>query len=75
MYPNPAKDYVVLSNPQAINLEKVSIYDVNGRLVRTIGLQDMGIEKRMDITDLQGAMYMFVIESEYGVITKQILKE
>ncbi|MGJ8666955.1 MAG: HYR domain-containing protein [Patiriisocius sp.] len=75
MYPNPAKDYVVLSNPQAINLENVSIYDVNGRLVRTIGLQDMGIEKRMDITDLQSAMYMFVIESEYGVITKQILKE
>ncbi|GEQ85498.1 hypothetical protein ULMS_10060 [Patiriisocius marinistellae] len=75
MYPNPAKDYVILSNPQAINLEKVSIYDVNGRLVRNINLNNMGTEKTMDITDLQSAMYMFVIESDHGVITKQILKE
>ena len=75
MYPNPAQAVVNISNPQAIPLENATIYDVNGRLVKTFDLRDMGTEKALDIAILAAATYVVVIQSEQGTLTKQLIKE
>jgi len=75
LYPNPATDVVYLSNPQAISLNEMAIYDLTGRLIRTINLTDMGTEKAIDIHDLATATYAIVITGEQGQITKQLIKE
>jgi len=75
MYPNPAQEYVILSNPQSIDLEQAVIYDMNGRLIQTIDLTNMGIEKVIDIANLNAAVYHVMIQSAEGQISKQLLKE
>ena len=75
LYPNPATDVIYLSNPKRMELEQVAIYDVTGRLVKTISLEGMGSEKALDISELASATYMFIINSEYGQMTKSIVKE
>ena len=75
MYPNPAKDMVIISNPQAIALQQAVIYDYTGRLIQTINLSDMGTEKVIDVSQLAAAPYVVVIQSEKGQITKLLIKE
>ena len=75
IYLNPAKDFVMLSNPDNLPLEKLDIYNVQGQLIKTIGLENVGIEKTIRVSELSTGTYMFVIHSEFGFITKQVIKE
>jgi hypothetical protein len=75
LYPNPATDYVMLSNPNSVELQEVAIYDLTGRLIKTIDLVGMGAEKSIDISELASAPYLFIIQGETGQKTTQIIKE
>ena len=75
LYPNPATDYVMVSNPTGQELESLTIYDLNGRLIKTVDLKEMGVEKAIDISELASATYMFIIKGVNGQLNKQIIKE
>ena len=55
IYPNPAKDEIVLTN---VFNEIVKIFDVNGRLVK----QEI-VNQRMNISDLQSGVYYLQIRN------------
>jgi hypothetical protein len=65
----------MLSNPQALDLDSADIFDMKGRLIQTINLSNMGIEKFIDVSNLNAAIYTVVIRSGQGRIYKQLLKE
>ena len=75
MYPNPTHDQVILSNPQMMELNSVSIYNLEGRLIKNIDLKDMGTEKMINVSELTNATYLIIISSDQGQITKQLIKE
>jgi len=75
LYPNPASDYVMLSNPQSLVLDEVSIYDLTGRLVNKVDLEDMGTEIKIDVSKLASATYMVLIKGENGQVTKSLIKD
>jgi len=74
VFPNPAKNYVMVSNPYNVNLKKIQLYDITGRLVKTFRL-NTGLEQRLDISEISSATYFMIITSESGEIIKQIVKE
>tara|TARA_R110002072_G_scaffold14272_1_gene59291 strand:+ start:49349 stop:53875 length:4527 start_codon:yes stop_codon:yes gene_type:complete len=75
VYPNPAQEEFVLANPRGISLNDLQMYDITGRLVKTIPLQDMGIEARVDLSELASASYILIVTSDEGHIVKHLLKE
>lgn len=75
IFPNPADSQVTISNATGIQLEKVAIYDVNGRLVNTIDLSDMQQEKTIDVSQLATGVYMLQIQSENESTVKRLVKE
>ncbi|WP_206074001.1 HYR domain-containing protein [Marixanthomonas spongiae] len=75
LYPNPASNHVILENPSGINLQEAVIYDLTGRVIRTIDLNGMGAQKTIDVTNLASAAYLIRISSENGSVTKQLIKE
>ncbi|WP_198515592.1 HYR domain-containing protein [Ulvibacter sp. MAR_2010_11] len=75
LYPNPATDYVMLSNPNNVELQSVAIYDLTGRLIKTIDLVNMDAEKTIDVSELASSTYMFVIKGTDSQMTKQLIKE
>ena len=75
IYPNPAKNILNISNPQNMELERLEIYDLRGRLVKTEDLRGMGNVKPIDIQQLAAASYYVKIKGKYGETTKRLLKE
>ena len=74
MYPNPASDKVTISNTGLLELETISVYDLNGRLMIKNNME--GIESiTIDTSILQSATYIIVIESKYRNIIKRLLIE
>jgi hypothetical protein len=65
----------MISNPNSVELQSVAIYDINGRLIKTVNLIEMGTEKAIDISELASATYMFIIQGTDGKLVKQIIKE
>ncbi len=75
MYPNPANEYVTIANGTSVQLERAAIYDVNGKLINTIDLQDMTTEKTIDVSALASGVYMVQITSKNASVVKRLIKE
>lgn len=75
IYPNPAKNSVMLGNPQSLSLENLMIFDLRGRMVKTIDLRNMGTEKAVDVSEMAAATYFVIIQGENGQTTKRLIKE
>jgi hypothetical protein len=65
----------MIGNPQNLSLEKLNIFDIRGRVVKTVDLRNMGAEKAIDVSEMAAATYIVIIESETGPITKRLIKE
>jgi hypothetical protein len=75
LYPVPTKNVLNIGNPKSIDLERIEIYDLRGRLVKSSDLRGMGTLKTIDVDQLEAATYMVKIIGSKGEITKRLLKE
>jgi hypothetical protein len=73
LYPNPASEIVRLGNPQNLDLETISIYDMTGKLIRSIDLEGMQIEQLINISSLSEANYFVIIQGEQTKAVKQLI--
>ena len=63
-----------MSNPQYIDLESVSIYDLTGRLIKEINLSSMGTEISIDVSGYASGTYFAIIKSTTeGSVSKQLV--
>lgn len=74
MYPNPAQNNVTIANSTSIKLDQSAIYDVNGRLIKTIDLRDIQQERTIDVSNLSSGVYMVQIQGEGASIIKRLIK-
>ncbi len=75
LYPNPAKHSVTIGNPQSLSLDNLSIFDLRGRMVKSIDLRSMGTQKTIDVSEMAAATYLVIIKGENGQTTKRFIKE
>ena len=73
LYPNPASEIVRLGNPQNLDLEFISIFDMTGRLIKTMDLEGMVIEQLINVSELSEANYFVIIQGEQTKIVKQLI--
>jgi hypothetical protein len=57
-----------------LDLETVSVYDLNGRLLIKNKIESLEIIT-IDLSILQSATYMIVIQTKYGKTVKRLLIE
>ncbi|PHS64914.1 MAG: subtilisin, partial [Flavobacterium sp.] len=75
IYPNPANDQFTISNSSNIVLDNAMIYDINGKLVSQINLQNMQSEKVVNIANFASGVYMVYITGEQSSVVKRLIKE
>ncbi len=76
LYPNPADSYITVENPQSIALDKMVIYDLNGRKVMDMDLVNYSQGQHIDISKLEAAQYFAMIRSKAnGTVVKRFIKE
>ncbi|WP_194768401.1 T9SS type A sorting domain-containing protein [Tamlana sp. I1] len=66
IYPNPASDKVIIRNARQESLKTAKIYDIRGSLVKKVNLSGMGETLDLDISALEGALYLLKVEGENG---------
>lgn len=75
LYPNPTYNTVTLSNRNNIELVKVDIYDITGRLIKSVDLKTMGTEKSINVSSFASGQYLVMIQGRNSQITKQLIKK
>ena len=76
LYPNPADRIVYLSNPRKLLLNQVEIFDLNGRLIQTVNLNETTESNiPLNVDTLASAIYWVVIKGEQGRTVRRLLKE
>lgn len=68
LYPNPVSDRLFIKSTEQI--ESVSIYNINGRLVK----QSNSINKGFDVSVLPSGLYMIEIKTSNNIINKKFIK-
>ncbi len=74
IFPNPAHDVINFSNAENVTVDKVTISDINGRLVKSEHIKAVS-ESRIDVSDLQPGIYFLTLSTNEGMITKKIIKK
>ncbi len=75
LYPNPMENLVYLANPNGLQLESISIYDLAGRLIKTVDIKGATSEVTLDVSNLSKSTYMVVINGEGGRVSKLMVKK
>jgi hypothetical protein len=74
VYPNPANDFIVVTT-NSLLIETASFYDVQGRLVKSITVNNESEQIRLDIQDLDSGVYILKLSSQGKEINKKIIKK
>ncbi|RFC55532.1 leucine-rich repeat protein [Brumimicrobium aurantiacum] len=75
LYPNPSSEKIYLQNNGQLQMEEMKIYDLNGRLLKSVSLKQMDDEIGIDISDLETAQYIVKLKAENGtIIIKKLIK-
>jgi hypothetical protein len=68
LYPNPVKDYLKIELRNQLEIQKIQIYNVIGKLVN----ETRSLE--VDFTKLSKGIYLLKIITDKGIATKKVIK-
>ena len=71
LLPNPTKGFLQITSQNKLNITKLSVYDISGKLV----LEEYNNKKQIDISSFASGLLLVKVETNKGVITKKIIKE
>lgn len=71
--PNPANDFITISNSENVLVNAISITDLNGRVVKQNSFSDV-TNVQVNVSDLASGVYIMNITSDKGSVTKKIIK-
>lgn len=70
VYPNPATDFIAIANPNGINVERLSVYDVAGKQI----FQSANAGNLIpDITSWTPGLYLVKLEAEGNTFIQRII--
>ncbi len=72
LYPNPTNGLVELSGIN--DFTKIEIYNANGKLMRTIAIENQD-EYKMDLSDLPGGVYQLKFTGNATVAVKKLIRK
>ena len=73
IYPNPVVNDLYIKSNQS--LESIIVYDINGRRIKTIGLNDSKTETKIDLSTISKGVYFLIIKTAVGEQTSKIIKD
>lgn len=75
MYPNPTSGQFSIKNTSLVNLEKLVVYDVSGRLISKVDLLNASRTNTINLNGAARGVYFVSIYSDKAMITKKIILE
>ncbi|MFC0605497.1 DUF7619 domain-containing protein [Winogradskyella pulchriflava] len=72
LYPNPAEDVVTVTSN--ISLDTIRIFDVNGRLIKTVNSISQDFENSINVSSLTSGLYFIELKSGTSLKTLKFVK-
>ena len=72
MFPNPTTNLITISSP-LLNISSAKVYDIRGRKVSEVNFRNQ-ISYKIDLSNMEPAVYFIDITTEIGTITKRVIK-
>ncbi|MEO8517002.1 MAG: T9SS type A sorting domain-containing protein [Flavobacterium sp.] len=73
VYPNPVTDVLTISSNGMVQMNTVSMIDINGGTVKSVNLNTT-VESQINISDLNAGIYFMKIDTNEGSLTKKVIK-
>ncbi|PHS07040.1 MAG: hypothetical protein COA88_09445 [Kordia sp.] len=73
IHPNPAKDVVYIQGKHS--LKEITVFDVNGRVLKSVFVVGTQLEKELDVTKLTQGIYFVRVVSNKGQFVSKLIKE
>ena len=73
IFPNPASGKFFIKNVSSVNIQNISIYNLEGRIIFKSLEKNSFRSKSIDINNLSNGMYFVKIDTEYGRKLDKIL--
>ena len=73
VFPNPTSTNLTIANTNDLTLIEAKLYDLSGRLVKTIDLRNTEKQTVIDVSNLERAAYVLVVKGELGVSQFSVL--
>ncbi|MEP0265925.1 T9SS type A sorting domain-containing protein [Dokdonia sp.] len=73
LYPNPASSEVTITYGGQAQLQNLTIIDMNGKIIRTISLENFQNSQAIDISKLAKGIYFLNIISNRNTIVKKLI--
>ncbi|MBC7439487.1 MAG: T9SS type A sorting domain-containing protein, partial [Flavobacterium sp.] len=71
--PNPVTDVLRISNNENINFTAIQVTDINGRIVKSLNLNNV-TSSQINVADLNAGIYFLNITSDAGKAVKKFIK-
>ena len=75
IFPNPTSGQVTLFNDSNMDIDNITILDINGRIIKQITMDSTTTNINFSLVSLAQGMYFVKIENETTSIVKRILKQ
>lgn len=76
VYPNPAKDLLNIEfTSETTGKTKFDIFNLNGRLIKTVNLESTDNHYQINIQDLASGAYILIINNEGGSNSHKFIKQ
>lgn len=73
MYPNPVLDFISINNPENIQINSISVKDINGR--EFLNNKYTSTNNILNLSNLSKGIYFIQLDTEKGTLSKKIIKE
>jgi len=73
VFPNPANDVINVSNSNDVNVNKITVTDLNGRVVKQVNYSNT-TNIQVNVSDLSSGVYMMNIDSDKGSSVQKVIK-
>ena len=74
VFPNPSNGIFTIKKLNAVQLKSAEVYDINGRLIKTVDLSTMTINATIDLSQTASGMYFMSIESNDSKTLIKLIK-
>ncbi len=72
VYPNPANNYIKINYPLTVQINRTTIYDVNGKEIIS---NNYDKNTRIDVSSFSSGLYFIQIETRNTILIKRFIKE
>ena len=74
VYPNPSTGIFTLQKLAQIDLLKADIYDLNGRIIKSIDLKNMSLQEAIDLSGAASGIYFMEVSTQNTKTTIKLIK-